>query len=288
MLRAGAVSVVALATAMAVVGAEPATAPAGPSQPADFKVVMTLYGVAKEPVKKIELVVRKGRVFRFDAEPTLEVVILDPAAKKLELVDLDRKIRTELPYKRLDVFQANLQGAIESAIAKREAQGGKANEVAAAMSRDLIEPRYTAEYDPKTRTVRLSNKSVQFEGHGELDTDRPRLALIAEALATMMKLESMREPGTIPPFTRLEALRVMIADHQLRPTEMTYIFRLAGPPRKYRWTFQLEPTLTTREVEGISLIELMRERCRTERFERYERRDQKAEPRKQPGTGVKS
>src|SRR5262245_31333402 len=145
MLRAAIISVLALAATVAGLGAQPTAAPGGTSQPSDFKLVMNFYGVAREPIRKVELIVHKGKVYRFDAEPNLEVMILDPADRKLELLDLGRKIRTDLPYRRLETFQANLREAIAKAIAKREAQGGKANEVAAAMSRDLIDPRYAAE-----------------------------------------------------------------------------------------------------------------------------------------------
>ena len=50
-----------LAAMVAVLAAEPPTAPAVSSAPADFKLVMTLYGVAKEPVKKVELIIKSGK-----------------------------------------------------------------------------------------------------------------------------------------------------------------------------------------------------------------------------------
>src|SRR5262245_8517310 len=108
-----AVTVVLVATLFAAAD-EPAKTPAA-RQPGDFKLVMHVYGVAKEPVQKAEMVVHNGKVFRFDAEPSLEVVVVDPALKKVELLDLGRKLRTELPYQRLDTFQSNLHGAIATA-----------------------------------------------------------------------------------------------------------------------------------------------------------------------------
>jgi hypothetical protein len=271
MNKAAGLFLVAFLATPAAPAAPPAAAPPRAGAPADFKLVMSLYGVEKTPVKKVDVVVHEGKVLHFNARTPLEVIVFDPVAKRVELIDLDRKLRTVLGMSRLDTFLENLRDAVAAASTKREAQGGKANEVAAAMSRDLIDPRFAAAFDPKAHTVRLDNASVNFEGHGEPEADRTRLALIAEALAAFAKLESMRDPSAIPPFTRLEALRVMTADHQLRPTEMSFVYRLAGPPRKYRWTYDLTPALTEREVQAIALIDLMKARCQVVRFERYQK-----------------
>ena len=46
----------------------------------------------------------------------------------------------------------------------------------------------------------------------------------------------------------------LIVGHQLRPTEMAFTYRLAGPPRKHRWTYRLVETLTTRELEALNRV----------------------------------
>ncbi len=226
-------------------GAEPV-----PVQPADFKLVIERFGVQKEPLGTAELVVHRGRAFHFVSGADLEVIVFEPSTARLELVDLDHKTRSDVSLKKLDTFVEKLHGAIATANAKRDARGGKANQVAAAMSRDLIDPHFTANYDTSAHRLRLTNRSVEVEARGEAESDQPRLALIAQMLTALAKLESLRDPQGIPPFARLEVLEAMTAGHRLRPAELTFLYRLAGPPRKFRWTYRLEPKLTEREVEA--------------------------------------
>jgi hypothetical protein len=239
--------------------------------PADFKLVIAHYGVRKEPVGKAELVVRNGSAYHFVSEPPLEVIIHDPAAQRLELLDLDRKVRSDITLKSLDAYQRKLRDAIAHSCEKLEAQGGRANLVASAMSRNLIDPRFHVSHDAASHEVRLTNPTVEVEARGEPEPDRARLSLIADSLAALAKLDAVRESQGVPPFSRLETLRALTVDHRLRPTETSFLFRLAGPPRKVRWTYRLVPELTGREVEAISRVDAMRARCHFVRFERYNR-----------------
>lgn len=277
MRNAGALAAVAVLGLVAASGAGPEAAGTTPTPasastvPANFKLVIGTYGTGKTPIRKAEMVFVKGRAYLFVSEPALEVIIHDPKAERLEVLDLNRKIRAEVTLKKLQTFQANLHDAIAAACAKREAQGGRANQVAAAMSRDLIDPRLAAAYDPQTHRLRLTNPTVEIDAQGEPEPDEARLALIGSSLAAVVQLEMLRDPQGIPPFARLDALRVLTSEHRLRPTEMTFLYRLAGPPRKLRWTYRLVPELTDREVEAISRVQMMRDRCVLTRFERYER-----------------
>lgn len=269
MLKLGAMAV-ALILGLAGTGEDgPETPRLAPSVPADFKLVITLYGAGNEPIHKAELVVHEGRAFHFDPGPPLEVIIKDPGTGRLELLNLKTKVRSEVSFKKLEKFQTKLHEAITAASAKREAQGGKANQVAAKMSRDLIDPRFSASYVPATHRLHLSNATVEVDAQGEPDPDRSRLASTHAALAALTRLEAARNPRDIPPFARLEALRALVLDHGLRPTEVAFVYRLAGPPLKMRWTFRMEPSLTARELEAIARVEAVRERCRFTRFERY-------------------
>ena len=46
-----------------------------------------------------------------------------------------------------------------------------------------------------------------------------------------------------------------IAGRGLRPAETTYLFRLAGPPEKYRWSFRLVPEVSDKERQALDLID---------------------------------
>lgn len=270
MRRAGAivaVAVLCLAGAWGI-GAEPSAKPAA-AVPPDFKLVIGEYGAAKEPVGTLELIFRRGLAYQFASGPLLEVIIHDPGARRVELVDLKRKLRTEVTEPQLETFQTKLHDAIAASCARREKLGGRANEVAATMSRRLIDPNFTRAYDPSTRQLRLTNPTVAVDAHGDPEADAARLARIASTLVALIRLESMRDPEAIPPFARLETLHDLTADHHLRPTEVSILYRLAGPPERNRWTFTLVPKLTEREVEAIARLGTLMDRCQFMRFDRY-------------------
>lgn len=237
---------------------------------ADFKLVVTLYGVGQERFGTSELVVRHGRVFQFNSDAKSEVIIHDPTTERVELLDLDRMLQTELTWKALEAAENRLRKSLLAAIEKREREGGRANLVAAGMSRDLVEPRFRSNFDPKTNHLRLTNPTVEVDAVGEPEDDPVRRAFIANILSLAIKLDAKRNPAQVPPFTRLEALRALSADHKLRPAETSYLFRLAGPPKKLRWTYRLVPALTDRELEALARINRLREKAPRVRFERYE------------------
>src|SRR5258708_4238577 len=55
---------------------------------ADFKLSIAFYGVRKDPITTAELVVRGGIAYYFASEVPEEILIIDPAAARLELFDL--------------------------------------------------------------------------------------------------------------------------------------------------------------------------------------------------------
>jgi hypothetical protein len=252
----------------AVLGAD---APKGPGfPPDDFKIVVAMYGIRKEPIMTAELVVRRGRVFQFNSDAKAEVIIHDPPTERIELFDMDRMVQTDLTWKMLDEAADRLRKAIAQAIEKREKEGGRANRVSAAMSRNLTDPNFLITFDSKANHLRLTNPSVEVDAFGVPDRDAARLQIVASTLASSIKLESARSVEHIPPFPRLETLKFLIADHHLRPTEATFLYRLAGPPQKLRWTYRLVPNLTERELEALSRINRLREKASHLRYERYE------------------
>jgi hypothetical protein len=253
----------------AVLGAD---APTGPGLPplGDFKIVVAMYGIRKEPMLTAELVVRHGRVFQFNSDATAEVIVHDPPTERIELFDMDRMVQTELTWKMLGEAEDRLRKALVQAIEKREKEGGRANRVSAEMSRNLTDPHFLTTFDAKTNHLRLTNPSVEVDVFGEPDRVAARLQIIASTLASSIKLESARNVELIPPFCRLETLKVLIGEQHLRPTETTFVYRLAGPPRKLRWTYRLVPSLTARELEALSRINRLREKASHVRYERYE------------------
>ena len=237
--------------------------------PADFKLVIDVYGLQKEPIENAELVVSKGIAYQFGTANDSEVVIFDRGNGRLSLLDLGRKIQTEATLATLDASMERRRGEIAAQVEAQEKKGGRANAVSAAMRRNLIEPKLAETYDAGARRLRMTNSSVEITATGEPETDPARLSLLADTLAAIAKLGALRDPSIVPPFPRLEALAALTSGHRLRPTELTLLYRLAGPPKKVRWTYRLVPTLTDREVEALSRVEMMRQKAPFVRFETY-------------------
>ncbi len=251
------------ATRQSIGGAEPATLN-------DFKLTIAQFGAGQKSLASEEVVVRNGLAFHFISGESLEVILIDPVRSRLELIDLDRKVRTEVSFRRLEIFQEELFRAINASSVKQEKRGGRANSVSAAMSRNLIDPRFASTYDAMSHKLRLTNSTVEVDAKGEPDSDQTRLGFISRALAILVKLESFRDPTGIPPFSKLAALDGLIESRKLRPTELSFLFRLAGPPKRLRWTYELESKLTERETEALARIDAMRQRCRLISYEEYD------------------
>ena len=243
--------------------------------PADFKLAVAFHGVAREPITTAELVFRGGIAYLFASESPEEIVIFDPSAARLEFLDLDRRVQAELMLTRLDEKQEALYKAIAAAIRKHDEDGGRANRLAAEMSRSLIAPALSETYDPATHRVRLTNPTVTVDATGEPEPDPARLTLIDATLTALIKLASVRDPKAIPPYARLDALHALTVGHHLRPAELAFVYRLAGPPRKHRWTYRLVNGLTARENEALDRVIRLRERTPYTPFERYEKHEAK-------------
>jgi hypothetical protein len=252
--------------------AYPATPAEGPKDEAagEFKLAIAFHESGKEPVSTASLIVRDGVAYYFHSDSPREILIVEPAAR-LVLLDLERKVQAALPLADLDAKQVMLHDAIAGAIRKHEQKGDRANRVAAAITRSLVDPALVEAYDPATRHLRLSNPNVAVEADGEPEPDAGRRSLLESALTTLVKLESVRDPKGIPPFIRLDTLHAVITGRQLRPTELSFVYRLAGPPRKQRWTYRPIPTLTAREQEGLRRVAVLRQVLPTLSFDRYER-----------------
>ena len=242
-----------------------------PAVAADFKIQADSFALKPEPVTREELVARHGRVYQFSAG-TEEVVIIDPARGRVELLDIKRRVQTEVSFAQLDEGLDRVRATLGRAIRAREAAGGRGGAIEAAMTRDLLDPKFRRVDDPKAPRVRLTNATVEIDADGEADPDPLRLALVARSLETIAKLGAFRVPDDLPPFAELEAISALSAGRKLRPTSISYLYRLAGPPRRFRRTYRVVPTLTDREREAIARVDRLREEAPAVRYEQYRKK----------------
>ncbi len=236
---------------------------------ADFKLVIQFHTAANEPISRDELVVHDGLTYYFSTESPAEVVVLDFQGGNLELLRVDKSVQTRLTLARLDQKLGIIRRALEIAIRKRDATGLRADRVAADLTRALLDPDLAETFDPANHVLHLTSPIVDVEARGEPEPDDAKLALIDAGLTALTKLAAVRNVRAIPPFIRLDALHYLIQHHDLRPTELSVVYRLAGPPRKHRWTFELVDHLTPRELEALRRVNRYREEYLPITFEEW-------------------
>jgi hypothetical protein len=239
-----------------------------PPIPADFKIQVGSFSLRKEPVSTEEILIREGRAYVFPSD-SKEVVIIEHARGRLDLLDVGRKLQTEVSFRSLDESLAKIKTTLREAADRLEKLGGRGNVIEAKMTRDLFETGLAIAHESNSRRVRLTNPAVEVDADGEPEADAPRLALVAATMNAIVKLGAFRVPNDLPPFIELEAIAALTGERRLRPTELAYLYRLAGPPRKFRRTYRLIPSLTDREIEAIAWVNRLREVVPSVRYERY-------------------
>ena len=241
-----------------------------PVVPADFKILIGEFSLKKEPISTAEVVVRRGRAYVFPSD-SKEVLRIDPVGKRIDLVDIGRKVQAEVTFVELDQSLEKMKKVLASAAEAREKVGGRGPLLEAKMTRDLFQTRLDVveSAGPDGPRIRLTNPAVEVIADGEAEPDSSRLALTAVILSNIARLGAFRVPNDLPPFAELEAIAALTGDRKLRPTRLSYLYRLTGPPRKFHRTYRLVPTLTDREVEAIARVDRLRERIPSLRYERY-------------------
>lgn len=247
--------------------------PSAPA-PAEFKLVTAFYEAGEKPLETAELLAFEGRVYRISAE-SREIVIVDPAGERVHLLDLSpkRKAQTSVSFIELDNQLARLRTTLKSTVERLEKKGGRANVIAAKMTRNLIDPKLTTSFDSASLRLHMKNDNLELDATGEPDADAQRLALVSLTLSALFKLESMRDQNGMPPFAQLDALFALTAERKLRPTELSVLYRLAGKPNRNRWTYRLVPSLTDREREALRRVDRFHAEAPSLRFDLYERHE---------------
>jgi hypothetical protein len=242
----------------------------------DFKLEIRFFGPQKGALASADLIVRNGIAYEFASELPDEVIIIEPTRSRIVLLDLERRLQTEIGAKQLDASLGKLYSATLAAIERREKSGTRADKVAAAMSRDLIDPRFKTQPDPDPHRLILSNPSVEIRTESVDEPDLYRLQMIMNSLAALNKLSAVREPDAIPPFTRIAALRAVSDTGKQRPIEMSCLYRLAGPPRRLRWTYKLAE-VTERESNALKTLDALRLKLKYVTLEEYDADDKEQE-----------
>ncbi len=253
--------------------AAPAQAPAAPS----FRLTVQQYEAERQPVARGEIIASRGRVYYLETG-SKEVIVLDPAGSTVRFLDLKLGVASELSYKDLEAGLASNREDQRKVIDAHARGKSRAERVDAEIRKDQVDPRFQPTFDGASNTLRMANPSVQIEARGEPDDDPARLAAIVGAVTTLAKVRAYREPDDLRHLVQLEAITALLGGRKLHPAEFTYLFRLAGPPEKYRQTYQLLPEVTLEDREGLNMLEARLGQLRRVPFERYNRRIDPDEP----------
>lgn len=226
--------------------------------PADFKQVIKLFGLRKDPLATADLVFHRGMAYQFIRAIPNEVMMIDLARQRVLLVDLKQKRQTEVTGRRLDAEVERLHRELADVVDRQEKQGGRAERLAGEIGHNVVDPGFVETFDKSNRTLRLVNPNVQVDIHLEPEPDVVRGRVILACMAAVARLTAIRDPEGFPPFVRLATTRALLRYTEYRPTEISTVLRLAGPPTKLRWTYEFVPQLTEREVEAIRRISAVR------------------------------
>ena len=247
--------------------ATPTVAVAGPT----FRLSFQQFDSGRRLVGRGEVIASRGKLYYLEKNSN-EVVIIEPGRKALRFVDIKLGISADLAYRELDAEVAAGREEHRKAVEAHARSASRGERIDAEMRRDMSDPRFQVRYDEAARTLYLANPTAQVEARGEPDDDAARFAAIAESLRALAKLHFFRDPDNLKHLIEIEAVSSLVDGRKLRPAEMTYLFRLAGPPEKHRWVFTLVPEVTEQDRQGLDLIEARLQAARRVTFDRYDRR----------------
>jgi hypothetical protein len=248
-----------------------------PAIPADFRVSVALKEATTDQGISAEWLAYKGRVLEI-IDGRHELILIDPIARRVELLDLNRKRIARISFDRLDAELAAHKARLQRTVDKLATSSERADKIKAAKTADLLNPAGSLTYDVKSHTLRRTGKTSEVVATGAPDGDSGRLEMIRLSLAYLVKLDTYRAPEKLPPFVQLHAINALIQDHHVRPTEISLLFRLNGPPIRFRWTHVMTPSLTAKDVELWTKLDNFLKTANVMDFDAYEQavRDEKA------------
>lgn len=236
----------------------------------DFRLSVKLRDVAAGPATEAEMIGYQGRILQM-IDGRSELILIDPIARRIEVLNLDRKCIARISFDRLDAEVAAYKSRLQTTVDKLAVSTHRADKLNAAKTGDLLTPKGKLIYDKALHTLRRVGETTEAEARGVPDRDADRLALIRASLTSLIKLDTYRSPEKVPPFVQLQAIDALITEHRLRPTEMSFLYRLNGPPIRFLWTYKLTPGLAATDLELLTKLQEFRRNAALIDFDAYDR-----------------
>ena len=186
----------------------------------DFRVESQVFvGGSNSPASENLTLYQSGLAYDFQMDVTapgtpLEIVIYDSREKKLVLLDMQRKLRTDIPDFELIKMLESLR---ESGASKEDANF-------------LLNPELESNFDVKSDTITVTNDDMTYRAKGKAPENLVAMPMFYEAMDQFTRL-SASDPKRLPPFARL-ALNREIRNHGLFPVGIEMSMRAGAISRE--------------------------------------------------------
>ncbi len=200
----------------------------------DFRVENAVYvGDEKEPRIVSTTIFLSGIVYDYLKSPA-EITVFDKSNGRFVLLDVSRRVRTELPTEKVATLCQHLR---TWAIGQKDP-----------LLVFLGNPRFSEEFDRSTGELSLSSEAVNYRLNTVSADDGELARQYREFSDWYSQLNTLLNPGSRPPFARM-AVNAALDRYQRFPTEVELELRLGGFPPK-RITIRSEHQLVRRLVES--------------------------------------
>jgi hypothetical protein len=218
-----------------IVGLLPGMAAADAKPPADFRIENQVFvGKKKEPAAKSTTIFYRGVVYDFLAAPA-EVTIYDPAENRFILLDLDRKLKTELGT-----------GTIEKMLKRITKLAAKSKDPKIQF---LYHPMFRESFDKKTGELVLEADPMTYRVKGEATGSEDLARQYRRFSDAYAKLNTYLRPGSRPPFARLIVNEALEKRKEI-PKEIVLILKMHRGLKLRPDTLRSEHRLIKRLLES--------------------------------------
>lgn len=171
----------------------------------EFKFENAVYeGDQKEPISRSITYFLDDAVYDSIKDPA-EIAIFERTAQQFVLVDIGRRIRTELSTKDIAAFAQQLQQLAAKNVDP--------------VIKFCAEPSFQEKFDAANEELTLSSQWLTYQVVLAPESNQQAVDQYREFCDWHARLNSLLNPGSLPPFPRLE-LNSALARHRALPTQV--------------------------------------------------------------------
>jgi hypothetical protein len=227
----------------------------------DFRIENRVFAEGNAvPESRSLTLFHEGTVYDFMAEPP-EVTIFDKSAGQFILLDMTERQQAQLSTADVKAFVEKL----------RRVAGQQKDPV----TRFLADPKFAETYDPANDELSLASPSVTYRIVAAMPKNESIVGQYRDFSDNYTRLNAMLNPGSRPPFARLQANEAL-ARHEAvaREVSLTIVSVKNGAPEKsiLRSTHDLATSLSASDLEQIEKAGEARANFKVVPLSKYEKR----------------